>query len=298
MGTFTRIPAEDIAASLEGTTRQYLVGNLARPQELDHVTDERAEVGLTVYTTPTGESPHSHRSATEYQYVVSGWTRYLDVVTGEEHDFRTGDFYAIAPGTTYAQKSRPGTTILFIKVPSIDDKRLARVTPDLQSWLDSGLTTRRTDHWHAADAPHPNSVRPAVAVAITDSQNRLLLLRRADSGNWTLPGGTIEHSDSLTSCAKREVAEETGLDVEITDVIGTYTDPDARIEYSDGEVRREFTVVLRGTVEGAQVTIDSESLDYCWVEADEIGSLPLATSQQRRIDDVRDYLLTGARALR
>ena len=50
-------------------------------------------------------------------------TTYLDLTTAEEHVFRKGDFYVIEPGVVYAQKSAPGTEILFIKVPPGNERK-------------------------------------------------------------------------------------------------------------------------------------------------------------------------------
>ncbi|EDN65187.1 conserved hypothetical protein [Beggiatoa sp. PS] len=60
------------------------------------------------------------------------------------------------------------------------------------------------------------------------------------------PGGTLEFGESLTDCAKREVKEEAGYDVNITHLIGTYTDPRVVVAYTDGEVRQEFTFLYAG----------------------------------------------------
>ena len=228
MGSFIGIGDGSIRNSLIEVTRQYLVGDLKRPQTVEHIQDERLEIGLTVYEQAATEAPHKHSTATEYQYVLSGWTRYIDTVTEETHDFRQGDFYAILPETSYAQKSKPGTRILFIKVPSINDKQDEDVTDRVQEWLESPLQTVRRDYSHGTDAPVANSIRPAVSVAVFDSSGRVLMLRRRHSGNWTLPGGTLEFDESLPDCAVREFREECGLGVTVTGVIGTYTDPGAR----------------------------------------------------------------------
>ena len=102
----------------------------------------------------------------------------------------------------------------------------------IRDWYDAGLKTVRKDYAHEENMPAANSMRPAAAVALINNR-KILMLKRTDNGKWTLPGGTMELDESLIECATREVREETGLSIEVTDVIGTYTDPDIRIEYSD-----------------------------------------------------------------
>ncbi len=109
----------------------------------------------------------------------------------------------------------------------------------------------RVDYFHDPNAPKPNSVRPATAVALFNSERQLLLIRRKDNEKWTLPGGTLDFTESLMDCAVREMLEETGFRVRITGLVGTYTDPGIIIAYSDGEVRREFTLVFMAELEEA-----------------------------------------------
>ncbi|BCK68936.1 hypothetical protein Srufu_028890 [Streptomyces libani subsp. rufus] len=85
---------------------------------------------------------------------------------------------------------------------------------------------------------------------VTDDEGRVLLQRRRDNDLWALPGGGMEMADSLPGTAVREVKEETGLDVEITGLVGTYTDPRHVIAYTDGEVRRQFNVCFTARVVG------------------------------------------------
>lgn len=287
---------EAILASLQSVRRQYLVGDLKRPQEIKFLRSMDLEIGITRYTQIGTEDPHWHTEATEYQYVLSGWTSYLETDSGEEHEFREGDFYVIFPGTTYAQKAKSGTAILFIKVPSINDKQVISPSEDVVRWLSAPIKTVRRDYFHQDDAPSANSIRPAAAVAVI-VEHRVLLVRRTDNAKWSLPGGTLEMNESLPECAVREVREETGLDVHLTDILNTYTDPDVRIAYSDGEVRREFTIVYVGTTSGYEVVLDSESSEYCWFSLDELSGLDVALSQERRLQDLVDYLNNGKKQL-
>jgi 8-oxo-dGTP diphosphatase len=147
----------------------------------------------------------------------------------------------------------------------------------------------RRDYFYDPEAPKPNSIRSAAAVALFDSDGNILLLRRKDNDKWTMPGGTLDFGESLTYCAIREVREETGLQIRITGLIGTYTDPHILIAYSDGEVRQEFTFVYAAEIESGELKIDDESKEAAWVPLSSAVELPLAESQRRRLKDVVEY---------
>jgi 8-oxo-dGTP diphosphatase len=148
----------------------------------------------------------------------------------------------------------------------------------------------RRDYFYDPEAPKPNSIKPAAAVALFDGDGRILLLRRKDNDKWTMPGGTMDFGESLVQCAVREVREETGFDIEISGLIGTYTDPNVLIAYSDGEIRQEFTLVYAANIKTGELTIDHESKEAIWVSIADGLSLPLADSQRRRLEDVARYL--------
>lgn len=295
---FVRISDEEIKNSLEGVTRQYLVGDLKKPQNFQFLRRKDIEIGITNYEKYNEEQPHYHTNVTEFQYMISGWTKYMDLYTKEVFEFKKGDFYVIETGTRYAQKSQKGTKILFIKVPSINDKMPIEIGEDIAAWYADGLKTVRTDYSHEDKMPSANSVCPAAAVAIIKDGN-ILMLKRKDNGKWTMPGGTMELTESILDCAVRELKEETSMDVKIEDVIGIYTDPNIRIEYSDGEVRREFTVVYCGTVVGEySVEFDDETSKYQWVSLKDVEQLPMAESQLKRIQDVLAYVTNNTKNLR
>ena len=159
------------------------------------------------------------------------------------------------------------------------------------------MKTIRKDYFHDNNAPKPNSIHPAAAVALIDD-DKVLMLKRKDNKKWTLPGGTLDFGESLTNCAIREVMEETGFDISIQDVVGTYTDGDVRIEYSDGEVRQEFTIVYLGKINGGIVKLDDESSENKRISLGEVQTLEMAESQKRRIEDLKIYLETGIKNLR
>ena len=136
MPKILKIGGQEIDQALQNVTRQYLVGDLQKPQALQHVPSSLIEIGITRYENEGKlEPPHRHQQAFEFQYMTSGLTAYLDLTTAVEHVFRKGDFYVLEPGVVYAQKSMPGTEILFIKVPPGNDKVPVDTTPEVEAWF-------------------------------------------------------------------------------------------------------------------------------------------------------------------
>ncbi|MFD1830561.1 NUDIX domain-containing protein [Streptomyces desertarenae] len=131
--------------------------------------------------------------------------------------------------------------------------------------------------------PESNSLVAAAFAVVTDEEGRILLQRRRDNDLWALPGGGMEMTDSLPGTAVREVKEETGLDVEITGLVGTYTDPRHVIAYSDGEVRRQFNVCFTARVTGGEPAISDESTELRFVPPGELDSLPMHHTQRLRL---------------
>jgi 8-oxo-dGTP diphosphatase len=68
--------------------------------------------------------------------------------------------------------------------------------------------------------------RPVVGVGgVVVLNDRALIVKRAHEprkGEWSLPGGLVELGETLAEAAKREIKEETGLDVEIGEVIEVF----------------------------------------------------------------------------
>ncbi|GAA2271654.1 NUDIX domain-containing protein [Glycomyces scopariae] len=142
----------------------------------------------------------------------------------------------------------------------------------------------RIDHINNPDAPEPNSVVPSAVAFVTDEQGRVLLIQRSDNGDWALPGGGHDLGERIAETAIRETREETGISVEVTGVIGLYTDPGHLIEYGDGEVRQQFSIAFRARPVGGLLATSAESVRVAWVDVDELDSLPINPSMRLRIE--------------
>ncbi|GAA1848968.1 NUDIX hydrolase [Actinomadura bangladeshensis] len=145
----------------------------------------------------------------------------------------------------------------------------------------------RVEYYDDPAAPVPNSVVVAASAVVANERGEVLMQRRADSGLWALPGGGMNLDESLPGAAVREVREETGYEIEVTGLVGTYTDPLHIIAYSDGEVRRQFNVCFQARLLGGELRVSDESLEVRWVPVGELDDLPMHHTQRLRL---RHYL--------
>ncbi|GAA4953368.1 NUDIX hydrolase [Actinoplanes utahensis] len=144
---------------------------------------------------------------------------------------------------------------------------------------------RRIDYYNDPAAPKANSVVPSANVVVVNDDGAILLIRRSDNDNWALPGGGMDLGESLPQTAVRETAEETGIDVEVTGLVGIYTDPRHVILYtSNNEARQEFSIVFTARPVGGAPTPSSESTEVRWVPPAEIPALPMDRSMRMRVD--------------
>jgi 8-oxo-dGTP pyrophosphatase MutT (NUDIX family) len=126
---------------------------------------------------------------------------------------------------------------------------------------------------------------PSVNVVVTNAAGEVLLIRRSDNQNWAAPGGAIDLGESMVQAAVRETREETGIDCEITGLVGIYTDPKHVILYtSNGEVRQEFAIVLTARATGGTPAPSSESTEVHWIDAAQLTDRPMDRSMRMRIE--------------
>jgi ADP-ribose pyrophosphatase YjhB (NUDIX family) len=145
--------------------------------------------------------------------------------------------------------------------------------------------SRRIDFYDDPAAPAATSIVPSANVVVTNDAGDILLIRRSDNDNWAVPGGAVDLGESLADAAVRETREESGIECEITGVVGIYTDPKHVILYtSNGEVRQEFSVVLTAQQVGGELATSSESSEVRWVPRAELAQYPMDRSMRLRIN--------------
>ncbi len=165
--------------------------------------------------------------------------------------------------------------------PTLD----ASVYPPRPRSPEVSSTGRRVDWHNDPSAPEVNTIRPSAGVFVLDDPGRILLVRRDDTGNWTMPGGAMDPGESLTACAVRGTLKETGITTEVIGLVGIWTDPRHRIEYpANGEVRQEFSIIYAGRYLAGEPTPSAENTHAEWLYPEMVPSLQMDRSQRVRID--------------
>jgi ADP-ribose pyrophosphatase YjhB (NUDIX family) len=103
----------------------------------------------------------------------------------------------------------------------------------------------------------------SVAAVVVDDQDRALLIRRRDNGHWEPPGGILELDEDIADGLRREVAEETGLQVEPFALTGVYKNMSRGI----------VALVFRCRQAGGALATASETAEVRWANRDEVAEL-------------------------
>lgn len=91
---------------------------------------------------------------------------------------------------------------------------------------------------------------------IFNEKGEVLLQRRGDSKLWGFPGGAVELDETPEMAAVREIKEETGLDVEVGELLGIYTDLDAYCP--NGDRYQSVCIVYKLKAVGGEFFCDNE----------------------------------------
>lgn len=142
--------------------------------------------------------------------------------------------------------------------------------------LSAGVKPTRHVHFHNPDAPPATAVVPSAFVAVRNGCGQLLLVRRADSGMWELPGGRVNVGEDGMQAAVRETVEESGVQVRITGLVGLFTDPELVVESPSGdETRQPFVVCYRAwALHGRPRPDATETTEAAWFELGDVATLP------------------------
>jgi 8-oxo-dGTP diphosphatase len=119
--------------------------------------------------------------------------------------------------------------------------------------------------------------------ALIFDEGRVLLAHRRDIDWWNLPGGGMELNETVEEAIRREVREETGLEIAVEYLVGVYSKPQ----------KREVVLTFRCRIIGGALTSTEESRACRYFAP---NALPLNTLPKHR-QRVEDALLNEPHAV-
>ena len=112
---------------------------------------------------------------------------------------------------------------------------------------------------------YPLIIRPGIAAVILNSENEILLHLRSVGDGWAPPSGTMEPGETILSALKREVLEETCLEVRVENLVAVYSDPAIQIvNYPDGRKVHFVTTLFFCRVKKGELKGSSEGVEWKW----------------------------------
>lgn len=122
---------------------------------------------------------------------------------------------------------------------------------------------------------------PLAACVAIFQDDKVLLTKREDFEVWCLPGGGVEENESLPQSAIREAYEETGLEVQLTRLVGIYS-------RSMGKRTIHSAVFTAKPIGGTLKPQAEEVIDMCYFAREEIDGLTFMADHHQRIIDAFD----------
>lgn len=116
----------------------------------------------------------------------------------------------------------------------------------------------------------------AVGAVIEDGKGRILLVRHKPErggfwqGKWICPGGELELGEEIGSGIKREIKEETNLEIDLVKALAPF---DRIVKSAEGVNLHVVYIDYIANLVGGELQVASDVGEALWVEKDKLGSL-------------------------
>lgn len=119
-------------------------------------------------------------------------------------------------------------------------------------------------------APGEPFIGVAALAVIRDHAGRILMVRRANGGEWDFPGGYLNLGENAAHAAWRETLEATGLEIEPEALLGVHS-PVHPWPYPAGSQIQRVTAIFRARITGGRLQANSEEIqEAAWRKPEEI----------------------------
>ncbi len=121
-----------------------------------------------------------------------------------------------------------------------------------------------------------------VDAIITDLSGNIIFIRRKNppfQGSWAFPGGFVEYGETVENAVLREVKEETGVIIEINELLGVYSDPER-----DPRGHTISVCFLAKIIQG-ELNADTDAAEVSFFTVDEALKMELAFDHHEILKD-------------
>ena len=129
------------------------------------------------------------------------------------------------------------------------------------------------------------------AAGLVKRGDEVLLIKNPRRG-WEFPGGMVEQGESVIEALKREIMEETGVQVKVTAFVGAYSNMTLKEGYGElagTMLPTSFNLTFLCEYAGGEAKISDESVELRWVKRDEAPGMITFPPFKRRLADMLEY---------
>jgi ADP-ribose pyrophosphatase YjhB (NUDIX family) len=119
-----------------------------------------------------------------------------------------------------------------------------------------------------------------VRVMVVDVEDQVLMVKEAEDGLWTLPGGWVDVGESLSLAAEREVFEETGYRVKVTKLAAVF---DKLAHPHPPALHHSYLFFLNARLDGGALRTSVETTEVDWFALDHLPPLSIGRATESQI---------------
>jgi 8-oxo-dGTP diphosphatase len=129
----------------------------------------------------------------------------------------------------------------------------------------------------------------AVGGLISNSEGKVLLVKSPRRG-WEFPGGQVEIGEDLICALKREVMEEAGVNIDVRQLAGVYSNTKTRV-YEDNvtPVPTKVMFGFLGEMVSGELRTSEESIEVGWFERDSVMEMIMEPMLKDRMRDMMEF---------